>query len=106
MRSANRCRYCPTASRLASLADLMRYSGTAGWTRTTDLLIHSKFSASDAGRHPPTRLVADPTTQLVRWVISCNLLTLPVTWRHYTSSSGVRHRSAACCGPTLKRKGL
>ena len=24
------------------LADLMRFSGTAGWTRTTDLLIHSQ----------------------------------------------------------------
>jgi hypothetical protein len=93
MRSANRCRYCPTASRLASLADLMRYSGTAGWTRTTDLLIHSKFSASDAGRHPPTRLVADPTTQLVRWVISCNLLT------HPSLGDIIRHLAGSAIGP-------
>jgi hypothetical protein len=40
-------------------------AGTAGWIRTTDLLIHSKFSLSDASRHDPTCLAADPSNYLV-----------------------------------------
>jgi hypothetical protein len=39
-------------------------AGTAGWIRTTDLLIHSKFSASDVRRPDLTRFVADPAISL------------------------------------------
>jgi len=45
--------------------DLFKIFGTAGWTRTTDLLIHSKYQASVVVRHDPSRTVADPAVSLV-----------------------------------------
>jgi hypothetical protein len=90
MRSANRCRYCPTASRLASLADLMRYSGTAGWTRTTDLLIHSKLSAAAAQRHGSTPSDADLTIDLANWQFLQDPLTQDAKPRPRAPSGRVR----------------